>query len=236
MQFSQELITETRLSKTLAFILFITLPIISFLFGIKYGQNITLISNAPPQTNIISSVPIPTTTLTSSPISTITSSLVGPTLPVGWKIYQNSLCNYTIDYPQDWTVDENCGPGDDKKATCLKTKDFQGSIFVTTNIPYKGNSIVLWCENGFPNNVDNHDTLNSCLKAKESTLWAVQQDKKYLVCQLTNLGNFEMVHYENSTYRGAISQTSLMNINIEPLRSDYPDIINNILSSFVLNK
>ncbi len=48
MKLQKKLTTVTRLSKTIAFLLFIFLPIIAFLLGIQYQQNINTISNKAP--------------------------------------------------------------------------------------------------------------------------------------------------------------------------------------------
>lgn len=79
MTFPKELTTITRFSKTVAFVLFIILPIIAFLFGIKY-QEIVSISK---QQNIT--------------INNKSNLLLSPT--VINTINEKELCNSTIKLP-----------------------------------------------------------------------------------------------------------------------------------------
>jgi len=87
MQLPKELITVTPLSKIVALILFLLVPILGFLFGMKYQKAITI-------TNV---APIISPSLTLIPANQDETT--------GWKIYTSSM-DFTFLYPTTWFISE----------------------------------------------------------------------------------------------------------------------------------
>lgn len=93
MQLPKEITTVTLLSKTLAFVMFLTLPFIGFGLGMRYQQMTTLsqIRKNEEQTNTIKRVPTPTPT-----IEDISQ----------WKLYGNPTYQFSLQYPPSYTYEK----------------------------------------------------------------------------------------------------------------------------------
>lgn len=102
MKLPTSLTTVTPFSKFIALILFITLPFVSFLFGMSYQQKI---NSAVQVSNPTLSIK-PNLTTTQQPISTMSAQ---PTVETAnWKTYNVSVSNFSFKYPSDWQfVNEN---------------------------------------------------------------------------------------------------------------------------------
>jgi len=95
MKLPKELTKVTSFSKTVAIILFILLPIVGFLLGIRYQEMMDLSKRQMMEQNIaVKRIPTPT------PIAIPT---IDPSITVNWKMYKSS--NYTIKYPSNFTLD-----------------------------------------------------------------------------------------------------------------------------------
>ncbi|MDO8610223.1 MAG: hypothetical protein Q7R95_06750 [bacterium] len=96
MNLPKELTTVTALSKKIALIMFVALPIIAFLFGMKYQQIISFSYKLPllssPSKNIVSTI-IPSLPLTPSQTSQDETA--------NWKIF-TSQYGFTLKYPSGW--------------------------------------------------------------------------------------------------------------------------------------
>jgi len=88
MRLPKELTTVTPLSKIIALILFISLPILGFLFGIKYQQLITFTDVA------YTAYPF----LSSTPVVQNNSE--------NWITYSDKENNFSLKYPPDWDVNK----------------------------------------------------------------------------------------------------------------------------------
>lgn len=100
MNLPKELTTVTPLSKALAFVLFILLPVTSFLIGIRYQQQNKL----------------------SKEIKIINKSLsrdFALNKYTDWKLYKNDEYKYILSYPPDWSLDSS----DNKNIILLKQLD-----------------------------------------------------------------------------------------------------------------
>ena len=93
MKLPKELTTVTTLSKLLAMILFVSLPVVGFLLGMRHQQ-------------IISSPSIITNSPTPTPLAIPT---VDPSITASWKTYLNKELNYTFKYPPDWKLNLQTG-------------------------------------------------------------------------------------------------------------------------------
>lgn len=100
MNLPKELTTVTPLSKIIALIMFITLPIIAFLFGMKYESLLNVNKNNQLSDQIILNSPSPTKSQT-SPIPTITSALKSTQI-TNWKTFTNNKLGFSFQYPTIW--------------------------------------------------------------------------------------------------------------------------------------
>ena len=96
MKFPKELTTVTPLSKLLAAILFISLPFIGFVLGIRYQETMDL-TKRQQETGSLAIPRAPTPT----PIAIPT---IDPSITANWKTYTDQKYNYSIKYPHDWQL------------------------------------------------------------------------------------------------------------------------------------
>lgn len=90
MNLPKELTTVTKTSKTLAYIVFLTLPFIGFFLGIKYQQTLDLANQQTTEPVIIKRTPTPT------PSQIIDTS--------NWKTYTSKSYEFSFQYPPDYKV------------------------------------------------------------------------------------------------------------------------------------
>lgn len=123
MQLPKELTTITPLSKTLAFILFITLPIITYFFGVNYQAMIDgstqVINNAIPTPSLIIPMKIPSTT-----------SSLGIK---NWKTYANDDYGISFKYPQNYNLNvmeqNNSGGLELEISSPKKSQNMQADVY-----------------------------------------------------------------------------------------------------------
>ena len=97
MTLPKELTIVTPLSKTLAMVVFVSLPILGFFLGIRYQEMMDLTKRQEMESNLsITRVPTPT------PIAIPT---VDPSVTVNWKTYTNSEFGFSIEYPRNWILE-----------------------------------------------------------------------------------------------------------------------------------
>ncbi|MDO8658096.1 MAG: hypothetical protein Q7K55_05120 [Candidatus Levybacteria bacterium] len=96
MKLPKELTTVTILSKTIALIMFILLPFIGFMLGIRYQEMVDLIERQELYNNLTSINRTPTPTPEKN--STIDTST--------WKTYTEPTLQFQIKYPPNWEYSE----------------------------------------------------------------------------------------------------------------------------------
>jgi len=98
MKLPKELITVTPLSKLLAITLFVSLPVVGFLVGIRYQEMMDLGKRQQIEQNLaVPRTPTPT------PIAIPT---VDPSVTANWKTYTNMGQGFSFKYPPNWQVAE----------------------------------------------------------------------------------------------------------------------------------
>lgn len=93
MNLPKELTTITPVSKLLALILFVLLPVVGFILGMRHQQVIS-------SPTIIPDFPTPT------PLAIPT---VDPSIIANWKTYRNSTYRFELKYPSTWVLLEANG-------------------------------------------------------------------------------------------------------------------------------
>lgn len=90
MKLPKELTIVTPLSKYLAMILFIVLPIVGFFLGIRYQEILDLAKRQQMENNLsVTRIPTPT-----------------PDETANWKTYRNTKYSFELNYPPDWIFNE----------------------------------------------------------------------------------------------------------------------------------
>lgn len=98
MKLPKEITTVTPLSKYLAIVVLIALPIVGFFLGMQYQEMVNLAKRQEMESNLsIPRVPTPT------PIAIPT---IDPLLTADWKIYGNVEYGFTIKYPNNLVLEE----------------------------------------------------------------------------------------------------------------------------------
>ena len=178
----KQLTTVTRLSKILALILFVTLPFIGFLLGIRYQAGLTVVK--------IEYVKQDAKKSTTPTIVVPTSKPNPTTIPTGWKTYQNDTCHYSLSYPSDWIVKENCGiSGTPENGSCIQTKDYDGGYGVTINRQANGHLVTVFCDVNRQENTQ--DIMNSCLK--DNIISAQKNLGTIGICNSVDFGGYYFV-------------------------------------------
>ncbi|MDO8610221.1 MAG: hypothetical protein Q7R95_06740 [bacterium] len=126
MNLHKELTTVTLLSKRIALIMFITLPIIAFLFGMKYQQAIYSSNQLSNFSSTITKV-----TPTIFPPSSITPNQINQDNTSNWKIFSNE--KYSFEYPIDWEINKSSRSIND-----IIVKSSNQSLSVLVNLPGYG--------------------------------------------------------------------------------------------------
>lgn len=98
MKLPKELTTVTKLSKYLAMLLFIALPIVGFLLGTKYQQKVMIETK---NTNLSISQPVPTPSWSIIRYKSLTPI---KTLSSGWKTYNAPANCFSFSIPGNWEV------------------------------------------------------------------------------------------------------------------------------------
>jgi len=94
MKLPKELTTVTKLSKYLAMVVFIALPIVGFFLGMRYQETMDLAKHQQMEANLlIPRAPTPTPI----PIPT-----VDPSITASWKTYRSTTYGFEFKYPPTW--------------------------------------------------------------------------------------------------------------------------------------
>ena len=144
MKLPKELTTVTRLSKSLAVIVFLAFPFIGFFLGLRFQEMLYLAKGQEMEENL--SIPrVPTST----PIAIPT---VDPSITANWKTYTNTKYGFQLKYPNEWksSGEQNgrVGPLQETYTTSINfTLDNEITLFLSLTA-------------GNPNFVDNDSYLN----------------------------------------------------------------------------
>lgn len=120
MKLPKELTTVTLLSKTLAFIMFTTMPIIGFFLGMQYQQNIDIALRQQMEIN-------PFVSPTPTPVIDTTN----------WKTYTNLNGKYSFKYPPNYSVQQY-----NSQKIIIRNKETDDMINPTTNTVNLPNNFV----------------------------------------------------------------------------------------------